>query len=212
MVRDAKKYFSRLTRPAGVWGSRASHSRITLTAFCTFRKRLFCSLGQVYLIVISTLCHCYCAILFLVQQFSIGVQFSNCNNFLWVGGGGEAYPINSATSRYQPTLPWKTLDLQLQLNYHVHVINIQWYLPMLYIPNHLLHQGLLPCPEVTWLSSHHHPEQLAIFPAQSPFQLTTGRKKMVWMNNDILSCSHVNTVRPWWMMTEMLCKAWATEH
>ena len=28
----------------GVWGSRASHSRITLTALPAFRKRLFCSL------------------------------------------------------------------------------------------------------------------------------------------------------------------------
>ena len=43
MVRDAKK-FSRLTRPAGVWGSRASHSRITLTALPAFQKWLFCSL------------------------------------------------------------------------------------------------------------------------------------------------------------------------
>ena len=36
------------TRPAGVWGSRASHSRITLTAlraFRNYRKRLFCSLN-----------------------------------------------------------------------------------------------------------------------------------------------------------------------
>ena len=31
--------FSRLTRPAGKWGSRASHSRITLTALRAFRKR-----------------------------------------------------------------------------------------------------------------------------------------------------------------------------
>ena len=35
----SRQSFSRLTRPAGVWGSRASHSRITLTALRAFRKR-----------------------------------------------------------------------------------------------------------------------------------------------------------------------------
>ena len=36
-------------RTAGVWGSRASHSRITLTALPAFRKRLFCSLALIEL-------------------------------------------------------------------------------------------------------------------------------------------------------------------
>ena len=43
----SRQSFSRLTRPQGVWGSRDSHSRITLTALRAFRndrKRLFCSL------------------------------------------------------------------------------------------------------------------------------------------------------------------------
>ena len=41
---NGERRFSRLARPQGVWGSRASHSRITLTALPAFRKRLFCSL------------------------------------------------------------------------------------------------------------------------------------------------------------------------
>ena len=42
--RENGQSFSHLTRPAGVWGSRASHSMITLTALPAFRNRLFCSL------------------------------------------------------------------------------------------------------------------------------------------------------------------------
>ena len=40
----SRQSFSRLTRPAGVWGSHALHSRITLSALPAFRKRLFSSL------------------------------------------------------------------------------------------------------------------------------------------------------------------------
>ena len=36
---ESRQSFSRLTRPAGVWGSRASHSRFTLTALRAFPKR-----------------------------------------------------------------------------------------------------------------------------------------------------------------------------
>ena len=39
-----KKRRGRMVRDAGMWGLRASHSRITLTVLPAFWKRLFCSL------------------------------------------------------------------------------------------------------------------------------------------------------------------------
>ena len=52
----SRQSLSRLTRPAGVWGSRDSHSRITLTALHAFRndrKRLFCSLWYIEPVIMA---------------------------------------------------------------------------------------------------------------------------------------------------------------